>query len=211
MRGPEVVGRASPKAQAQSSSALLSRRFPTRRLGFLLSAPRDHVIWEGRVTKGASLCHPGQFLDLLLGSPSGGPLWGFPGREEGARPPRGRLRSRRPRRCPLCLCLRLRLRRGRSRAGRPRGGRRSEQGRARASGGGDSRGPGAAFRAAPALGLRTLGVAVAAVFSAAPASAGCHHEPGPAQGAGRRQLQPGAAHANPGRQPREHPAPPGDR
>lgn len=88
-----------------------------------------------------------------------------------------------------------------------------EKGRAgagRGERGGDSRCPGEALRAGPALEVRRLAVAAAAA-SASAASAGRHHEPGPAEGAGRRQLQPGAAHACPGRQPREHPAPSRDR
>ena len=43
------------------------------------------------------------------------------------------------------------------------------------------------------------------------ASAGRHHESRPAERAGWRQLQAGAAHECPGRQPREHSAPPRDR
>ena len=165
------------------------------------SAPWDRLTREGRVAESVSVPPappppPGQFLDLLPGSACQGaalrrhwPRTGdspAPAAPTAAQPP------------PHAL----------SAVGHAPWGRGEGEGAGRGGrGGGDPPCTGAALSVGPAQELRIPAVA-AATYTA---SAARYHESRPAERAGRRQLQPGAAHECPGRQPREHSAPPRDR
>lgn len=211
---PEAAGWARPRAQAQSSFTLLSRPLPSLqptslgvRAGFCFLFPPRVIARPGAVLSAPHFpLPPGNCLSSFRGLfpgfggvGSGAPRaerWGFafPGADlslgDHSAPPPPWLR-------PLTRPAAAGRWRGRAGAGR--------------AGGGDSRGPGAAPGPGPRRRFWEILTPSVDAVSASAASDGCHHESGPAPGAGLRQLQPRAAHAHPGRQPGEHPATPRDR
>lgn len=213
---PEAARPTRPTAQAHSSSAALSRPFPTSSptcwgvaaaRGRPVSAPRGRVTREGRVTRSArlaSLPAPGavSWRSSGVASPRGAAVRD-PGNESGglARPTAGYGRRAHAGAASASTSA--------SASAWPAA---KEKGRAGAGEGGASPVLGRLLGPAPRRRRRPVVAAAATASTSAATAVACrHHEPRSSQGAGSRQLQPGAAHARPGRQPREHPAPPRDR